>query len=131
MTFPNGTSGYQIGAGNINEPVFMRRQPVLRINGGRNLTAIELLCGLIEYYGASDADITLPSGADIEAAFPNMPINGSFEMAILTNATGKVTIITNTGLKLDGLEVVPASGRSANLMIYKTDIEKYTIYIMQ
>ena len=108
MALPNGAGGYQLGDGNLTE-VILGTQPIITFNG----TA-----------GA----LTVPLGTDLDAAFPSMKVDSSFDFVIInTDASDAATVTANTGCTLVGVAAV-AAVTSAMWRVRKTGEATYVFY---
>ncbi len=91
------------------------------------LTIAELLNGLIRYTGAA-ANLTLPTGTNIEGGVPaTFPTNMSFDFSVINTGTGTATLVTAAGLTLIG-----AMGVAINITgvfrVRKTATNTFTVY---
>ena len=127
MALPNGAGGYQLGDGNLNE-INMTTQvtPTAKV-AAATLTAAELATGIITYTGAAVA-LTMPLGADIDAAFPSMKVNSCFDFYIINiGGTNAATVTANTGVTLVGAAAV-AANVSSNWRVRKTADNTFVAY---
>ena len=109
MALPNGAGGYQTTDGNLSEVVIGTQSAPIAKTAAATLTAAELANGIITYTGAAVA-LTMPLGADIDAAFTSMKVNSCFDFFIInTGATNAVTVTANTGVTLVGAAAVAAA----------------------
>ena len=116
MAIANGTGGYQVGTGNLDEPSFAPQvAPVAYTGTTVTLAASDLVNGLITSTNASAVGFTLPTAALIDAAVPNANANSAFEFVIvnLGSSSGAVTLNGGTGFTVVGLATVAinTSGR--------------------
>lgn len=119
MAFPNGTGGYQLGDGNLNEVVLGTQSAPVAKTAAATLTPAELANGIITYTGAA-ANLTVPLGVDIDAAFPSMKVNSSFDFYIINiGGTNAATVTANTGCTLVGVAAVSANS-SCNWRVRKS-----------
>jgi hypothetical protein len=91
------------------------------------LTIAELLNGIIRYTGAA-ANLTLPTGTNIEGGVPaTFPTNMSFDFSVINTGTGTATLVTAAGLTLIG-----AMGVAINITgvfrVRKTATNTFTVY---
>jgi hypothetical protein len=127
MALPNGAGGYQLGDGNLNEVILSVQSAPIAKTAAATLTAAELANGIITYTGAAVA-LTLPLGADLDAAFPSMKVNSSFDFFIInTGATNAATVTANTGVTLVGVAAVAAVS-ACNWRVRKTADATYVAY---
>ena len=127
MALPNGAGGYQLGDGNLTEVILSVQSTPTAKTAVATLTAAELVTGIITYTGAAVA-LTLPLGTDLDAAFPSMKVNSSFDFYIInTGATNAATVTANTGVTLVGVAAVSAA-TSCNWRVRKTADATYVAY---
>tara|TARA_R110000868_G_scaffold394819_1_gene666243 strand:+ start:21 stop:434 length:414 start_codon:yes stop_codon:yes gene_type:complete len=118
MALPNGSGGYQIGDGNINEVDFTVVPAPATATATATLTAAQVLNSLIlGSPGSSAASYTLPTVADLEVAMPSATKAGvSFDFSVVNvdgSGSGVITLVTNTGWTLVGLMTVVATAGTA------------------
>ena len=127
MALPNGAGGYQLGDGNLAEVILSVQSAPIAKTAAATLTAAELANGIITYTGAAVA-LTLPLGTDLDAAFPSMKVNSSFDFFIInTGATNAATVTANTGVTLVGVAAVAAVS-ACNWRVRKTADATYVAY---
>ena len=127
MALPNGAGGYQLGDGNLNEVILSVQSAHIAKTAAATLTAAELANGIITYTGAA-VNLTMPLGADLDAAFASMKVNSCFDFFIInTGATNAATVTANTGVTLVGTAAVSAA-TSCNWRVRKTDVATYVAY---
>jgi len=127
MALPNGAGGYQLGDGNLSEVVLGTQSAPVAKTAAATLTAAELATGIITYTGAAVA-LTVPTGADLDAAFTSMKVNSCFDFFIInTGATNAATVTANTGCTLVGVAAV-AAVTAANWRVRKTADATYVFY---
>ena len=108
MAIPNGGGGYQIGDGNLNEPLIDALPDPIVITAAASLTAVQVLNGILILNTAattSNQAYTLPTVADLEAVLVNSDKVGTaftFRVVNLGTSSGTATITTNTGWTLTG-----------------------------
>jgi hypothetical protein len=69
MALPNGSGGYQVGAGNTSEAQLIVQGAPLAITATTaTLTGAQMAVGLITSNTSADTVVTLPTVADLEAA---------------------------------------------------------------
>ena len=136
MALPNGSGGYQIGDGNINEAL-IRTVPVpATATATATLTAAQVLNGiLLGSPGASAASYTLPTVSDLEAALPSAAKPGvSFDFSVVNvdgNTSGVITLVAGTGWTLVGLmTVVATAGTAQAFRARKSGDGAWTLYRM-
>ena len=119
MALPNGAGGYQLGDGNLNEVTLGTQSAPIAKTAAATLTAAELANGIITYTGSA-VNLTVPLGVDLDAAFPSMKVNSSFDFYIINiGATNAATVTANTGCTLVGTAAVSAA-TSCNWRVRKS-----------
>jgi hypothetical protein len=127
MALPNGAGGYQLGDGNLNEVILSVQSAPIAKTAAATLTPAELANGIITYNGAA-VNLTMPLGADLDAAFPSMKVNSSLDFFIInTGATNAATVTANTGVTLVGVAAVAAVS-ACNWRVRKTADATYVAY---
>jgi len=127
MALPNGAGGYQVGDGNLSEVILGTQSAPTAKTAAATLTAAELATGIITYTCAAVA-LTVPLGADLDAAFTSMKVNSSFDFFIInTGATNAATVTANTGCTLVGAAAV-AAATSCHWRVRKTADATYVFY---
>jgi hypothetical protein len=141
MALPNGSGGYQVGAGNTSEILFdAQPTPTSIAAGAATLTAAQLATKIIlGSPGASAAAYTLPTAALMDAAFPSMPNNSAFDFNVINadgSSSGVITMTTATGWSIGssgslGLMTIAATaGTSARFRARKTGDATWALYRM-
>lgn len=108
MALPNGGGGYQVGDGNLNEPLIDAIPAPVEVASAATLTAAQVLNGLIlANSGVSGASVTytLPTVAALEADLSNSDKVGTsftFRLVNLGTSSGTAIIATNTGWTISG-----------------------------
>jgi hypothetical protein len=136
---PNGDGGYQIGAGNNDEPIFKAQGAAAALTGATvTVTAANLAAGVVTMdSGSTDAGTyTFPTGALIDAAFPSMRTNTAFDVSFINigdDAANDVTFGAGTGNTIVGSAVVQDGAATTNrssaiFRFRKTGTAAYTIY---
>ena len=127
MAIPNGAGGYQLGDGNLNEVILGTQVAPTAKTAAATLTPAELATEIITYTGAAVA-LTVPLGADIDAAFGSMKVNSSFDFSIINiGGTNAATVTANTGCTLVGVAAVSAN-TSATWRVRKTGDNTFVFY---
>lgn len=127
MALPNGANGYQVGDGNLDEIIMGTQTAPVAKTAAATLTAEELATGLITYTGAA-VNLTVPTGAALDAAFGNMKVNSSFDFNIInTGATNAATVVSNTGCTIVGAAAVAAAA-SCQWRVRRTADATYVFY---
>lgn len=130
---PQGTGGYQIGAGLNVEPI-MQTVAVTSATGDVTLTAAQMAGGIVSCNKGSDAGLTVTTAtaALIDAAFPSMKIGSAFELTITNNnnsgASSTVTVTGGTGVTVVGSTTVARFG-GATYKFVKTGTAAYSAYL--
>ena len=127
MALPNGSGGYQLGDGNLNEVILGTQSAPISKAAAATLTAAELANGIINYSGTA-SNLTVPLGTDLDTAFPSMKVNSSFDFYIInTGGTNAATVTANTGCTLVGVAAVSANS-ACNWRVRKTADATYVFY---
>ena len=127
MALPNGSGGYQVGAGNLNEIIMGTQVAPTAKTAAATLTPAELATEIITYTGAAAA-LTLPLGTDLDNAFPSMKVNSSFDFTIINiGGTNAATVTANTGVTIVGVAAVSAN-TSATWRVRKTADNTFVFY---
>ena len=127
MALPNGAGGYQLGDGNLTEVILGTQPTPTAKAAAATLTAAELTTGIITFNGTAGA-LTVPLGTDLDAAFPSMKVDSSFDFVIInTDASDAATVTANTGCTLVGVAAV-AAVTSAMWRVRKTGDATYVFY---
>jgi hypothetical protein len=127
MALPNGSGGYQVGAGNLNEIIMGTQVAPTAKTAAATLTPAELATEIITYTGAA-VNLTLPLGTDIENAFSSMKVNSSFDFTIINiGGTNAATVTANTGCTIVGVAAVSAN-TSATWRVRKTAENTFVFY---
>ena len=127
MALPNGSGGYQLGSGNLNEILMGTQTAPTAKTAAATLTPAELATEIITYTGAAAA-LTVPLGTDIDNAFPSMKVNSSFDFSIINiGGTNAATVTANTGCTLVGVAAVSANS-SCIWRVRKTSDATYVFY---
>ena len=130
---PQGTGGYQLGAGDLVE-ANMQVATVTSATGDVTLTAVQLLGGIISCNKGSDAALTVtsPTAALIDAALPSAKVGSTFEVTITNNnnsgASSTVTFTAGTGVTIVSTNSVGRYSGST-YRIVKTGTAAYSAYL--
>lgn len=109
MALPNGSGGYQLGSGNLNEIIMGTQVAPTAKTAAATLTPAELATEIITYNGAA-VNLTLPLGTDLDTAFSSMKVNSSFDFSIINlGGTNAATVTANTGCTIVGVAAVSAN----------------------
>jgi|688.fasta_scaffold912668_1 hypothetical protein len=141
MALPNGSGGYQLGDGNTGEILFVAQPtPTSIAAGNATLTAAQLATKiLLGSPGTSAAAYTLPTAALMDAAFPSMPNNSSFDFTVINvdgSSSGVITMTATAGTGWtigtsgsQGLMTVAATaGTSISFRARKTGDATWALY---
>ena len=132
MALPNGTGGYQVGAGNPAETLMLRLAAPQTATSTATLTAAQVTGNwLVANPSTSAATYTLPTAALIDAAVPNASVGSTFDLNIVNTGTssGTVTLATATGITDGGNAFVAvAVTSSAAFRFRKTGDAAWTVY---
>jgi hypothetical protein len=135
MTIPNGGGGYQIGDGNLNEPLIDALPDPVAVTTAATLTAAQVLNGLIlanSGITAASVTYTLPTVADLELTLSNSDKVGtafSFRLVNLGTSSGTAIIATNTGWTITGsLTMTVPVTTGASFIARKSGAGTWTLY---
>ena len=118
MALPNGAGGYQLGDGNLSEVTLGTQSAPVAKTAAATLTAADLANGIINYSGAT-ANLQVPLGTDIDAAFTSMKVNSCFDFYIINTSANTATLTVNTGCTIVGAAAV-ATATSCNFRVRKS-----------
>ena len=107
MSLPNGGGGYQVGDGNLDEPLIDAIPAPVSVTATATLTAAQVLNGLILANSGITASqtYTLPTVADLEATLSNSDKVGTsftFRVVNLGTSSGTAVIAAGTGWTVSG-----------------------------
>ena len=140
MALPNGAGGYQVGDGNLNEPVIGYLPAPTTETGvtAVTLTAAEVTGGiLIANPGTTGTTYTMPivvtsgSTTGVNDLVSSAKVGSTFEWVVVNigTTTGDITLAAGTGT---GWTVVGAlvinDGTSASFIARKTSDTTWTLY---
>ena len=134
MALPNGGGGYQVGDGNLNEPLIDAIPEPVTATTTTTFTAAQILNGLILVNNGITANVayTLPTVADLEAVLVNSDKVGTsftFRVVNLGTSSGTATITTNTGWTVTGsLTMVIPVTTGAMMVARKSAAGAWTLY---
>jgi len=101
MAIPNGAGGYQVGDGNLNDPLIDALPDPVSVTTAATLTAAQVLNGLIianSGITAASVTYTLPTVADLEAVLTNSDkVGTSFTFRVVNIGTSSATAIIAAG----------------------------------
>lgn len=130
-TLPNGAGGFQVGDGNVSEPILgvMAISAIGSYTGSATVTTNELLSGLLTYTGSGHT-LTLPTAALIDAAVPNA-VTGSYIEFGVNATTGTATLAGGTGITTNATgagSLAVAANASARYRLVKTGTAAWNLY---
>lgn len=134
MALPNGGGGYQIGDGNLNEPLIDAIPAPVSVTATATLTTAQVLNGLIlANSGVTSAQTyTLPTVADLEADLTNSDKVGTsftFRVVNLGTSSGTAIIAAGTGWTVSGsLTMTIPVTTGATLVARKSGAGAWTLY---
>jgi hypothetical protein len=134
MALPNGAGGYQVGDGNVNDPIIDLIADPVSITATATLTVAQVLNGLIlANSGITSAQTyTLPTVADLEAVLVNSDRIGttfSFRVVNLGTSSGTAIISAGTGWTVTGsLTMTIPTTTGAQMVARKSAAGAWTLY---
>lgn len=134
MALPNGGGGYQVGDGNLNEPLIDAIPLPVSVASTATLTAAQLINGiLLVGSGATTAQTyTLPTVALLEATLSNSDKVGTsfvFRVVNLGTSSGTAIIAAGTGWTVTGsLTMTVPVTTGATMVARKSDVGAWTLY---
>ena len=134
MSLPNGGGGYQVGDGNLDEPLIDAIPLPLSVASTATLTAAQVLNGiLLVGSGATTAQTyTLPTVALLEATLSNSDKVGAsfvFRVVNLGTSSGTAIIAAGTGWTVSGsLTMTVPVTTGATMIARKSDVGAWTLY---
>ncbi len=134
MAIPNGAGGYQVGDGNLNDPIIDALPEPVSVTTAATLTAAQVLNGLIIANSGITASVnyTLPTVADLEAVLTNSDKVGTaftFRVVNIGTSSGTAVIVTNTGWTITGsLTMTIPVTTGATLLARKSAAGAWTLY---
>jgi hypothetical protein len=130
MALPNGSGGYQVGDGNLGEPLFFMQGAPTALTAAATATTAQLVNGLFTFNGTA-GDLTLPSVADLEEDYPSLgeKADSSFDFFVINidAGTDDVTVAIGSGWTLVGAGQVD-NGTSGHFRCRKTGSGAWTVY---
>jgi hypothetical protein len=140
MALPNGAGGYQLGDGNLNEPVLGYLPTPLSETGVTTvtLTAAEVTGGiLVANPGTTGTTYTMPivvtagGVAGVNDSVPSAKVGSTFNWTVINigTTTGDITLAagTGTGWTIVGALVID-NETSASFVARKTSDTTWTLY---
>jgi hypothetical protein len=135
MALPNGGGGYQVGDGNLNEPLIDALPEPVSIAATATLSPAQVLNGLIlanSGVTAAAQTYTLPTVADLEAVLTNSDKVGTsftFRLVNLGTSSGTAVIAAGTGWTVSGsLTMTIPITTGAALLARKSAAGAWTLY---
>jgi hypothetical protein len=134
MSLPNGGGGYQVGDGNLDEPLIDAIPLPVSVAATATLTAAQVLNGiLLVGSGATTAQTyTLPTVALLEATLSNSDKVGTsfvFRVVNLGTSSGTAIIAAGTGWTVSGsLTMTVPVTTGATMIARKSDVGAWTLY---
>jgi hypothetical protein len=134
MAIPNGGGGYQVGDGNLNEPLIDAIPAPVEVTTAATLTAAQVLNGLILANSGITASVnyTLPTVANLELVLTNSDKVGTsftFRLVNLGTSSGTAVIVTNTGWTITGsLTMTIPVTTGAQFVARKSAAGAWTLY---
>lgn len=131
MAFPNGSGGYQIGSGNLNETILGYAAAPQTATDTATLTAAQIVGGMLVATPTANATLTLPTGAQIDAAVPSARIGSTFDLALVNAAAATYTaaFALGTGISNGGNGITSVAAASSALFRFrKTGDGAWTVY---
>jgi hypothetical protein len=134
MTLPNGGGGYQVGDGNLDEPLIDAIPAPVSVTATATLTAAQVLNGLILTNSGVTASqtYTLPTVADLEAVLVNSDKVGTsftFRVVNLGTSSGTAVIAAGTGWTVSGsLTMTIPVTTGASMVARKSATGAWTLY---
>jgi hypothetical protein len=135
MAIPNGGGGYQIGDGNLNEPLIDALPDPISVTTAATLTPAQVLNGLIlanSGITAASVTYTLPTVADLEAVLVNSDKTGTaftFRVVNLGTSSATAIIAAGTGWTITGsLTMTIPVTTGATMIARKSAAGAWTLY---
>lgn len=134
MALPNGAGGYQLGDGNVNDPIIDLLPDPVTITATATLTPAQVLNGLIlANSGVTTAQTyTLPTVVDLENVLINSDRPGTaftFRVVNLGTSSGTAIIAAGTGWTVSGsLTMTIPVTTGATLLARKSAAGAWVLY---
>ena len=135
MAIPNGGGGYQIGDGNLNEPLIDALPDPISVTTAATLTPAQVLNGLIlanSGITAASVTYTLPTVTELEAVLTNSDKTGtafSFRVVNLGTSSATAIIAAGTGWTITGSLTMTIPVTTGAMMIArKSAAGAWTLY---
>jgi len=136
MALPNGGGGYQVGDGNLNEPLIDAIPLPISITAAATLTPAQVLNGVILANSGvtTSQTYTLPTVALLEATLSNSDKVGTsfmFRVVNLGTSSGTAVIAAGTGWTVSGsLTMTIPVTTGATMLARKSAEGAWTLYRM-
>ena len=135
MSLPNGGGGYQIGDGNLDEPLIDALPDPISVTTAATLTPAQVLNGLIfanSGITAASVTYTLPTVTDLEAVLTNSDKVGTaftFRVVNLGTSSATAIIAAGTGWTITGSLTMTIPVTTGAMMIArKSAAGAWTLY---
>jgi hypothetical protein len=135
MAIPNGGGGYQIGDGNLNEPLIDALPDPISVTTAATLTPAQVLNGLIlanSGITAASVTYTLPTVTELEAVLSNSDKVGTaftFRVVNLGTSSATAIIAAGTGWTISGsLTMTIPVTTGATMIARKSAAGAWTLY---
>lgn len=134
MALPNGGGGYQVGDGNLNDPLIDAIPLPVSVTASATLTPAQVLNGLILANSGITASqtYTLPTVTDLEAVLVNSDKVGTsftFSVVNLGTSSGTAVIAAGTGWTVTGSLTMTIPVTTGALMVArKSAAGAWTLY---
>jgi hypothetical protein len=134
MALPNGAGGYQVGDGNVNDPIIDLTGSPVSVTASATLTPAQVLNGLILANSGVTASqtYTLPTVTELENVLINSDRVGTtftFRVVNLGTSSGTAVIAAGTGWTVSGsLTMTIPVTTGAMLVARKTAAGAWTLY---
>ena len=124
----SNTSFEQIGSGGATT-LQVKNQSTITANVAATytITTADFVATLLTSNNAGAQALTLPTAAVVEAAYPNLPINTSFEFSVAALGAGTATVTTAAGWTLVGSMAV-AQNIASRFRAVRTAAGAFTLY---
>ena len=130
MALPNGSGGYQVGDGNLGEPLLFLQEAPTALTAGATATAAQLVSGLFTFDGTA-GNLVLPTVALLEARIPSATkVNQAFDFYVInidSSGSDAITLTVGTGWTIVGAAAVSAAS-SGHFRARKTGDGTWTCY---
>lgn len=112
----------------VSGNIFAAQGAPFSFSGSVTATLTQLRTKLLQYTGAGAANLTMPTGTDLDAVFGGaLPINHGFDFTVRNKGGGTVTIVTAAGVTLDEAFTIAAAA-TGSFRARKTATNAFTVY---